>query len=64
MGQSRRKQTHSGHSGGGPPEADPGEADVQGVIPVKAVEPEGGRGSTETEALGRASRAQAWRGLV
>ena len=39
MGQSSRQQTHSGHSGGGPPETDPGEADVQGVIPVKAVEP-------------------------
>lgn len=39
MGQSSRQQTHSGHSGRGPPETHPGEADVQGVIPVKAVEP-------------------------
>jgi len=39
MGQSSRQQTCSGHSGGGPPETDPGEADVEGVTPVKAVEP-------------------------
>ena len=33
MGQSSRQQTCSGLSGGGPPETDPGEANVQGVTP-------------------------------